>query len=67
LTEESRLDLENNPLNLLNPKSEDEEILLENAPKITKFLKKDSKKHYTSLKEYLDILEVPYKEKASLI
>jgi histidyl-tRNA synthetase len=51
----------------LIPKSEDEEILLEKAPKITKFLKKDSKKHYTSLKEYLDILEVPYTEKTNLI
>jgi len=67
LTEESKIDLENNPLRLLNPKSDDEEILLEKAPKITKFLKKDSKKHYTSLKEYLDILEVPYNEDTSLV
>ena len=67
LTEESKLDLEKNPLKLLNPKSEDEEILLEKAPKITKFLKKDSKKHYEKLKEYLDILWVPYTEDTKLI
>ncbi len=67
LTEESKLDLEKNPLKLLKPKSEDEEILLEKAPKVIKFLKKDSKKHYEKLKEYLDILEVPYIEDTSLI
>ncbi len=67
LSEESLNDLEKNPLALLKAKTEDEEILLEKAPKITKFLKKDSKKHYILLKEYLDILSVPYMEDSSLI
>ncbi len=67
LTEQSLVDLDLKPLNLLKPKSEDEEILLQKAPKIIKFLKKDSKKHYTSLKEYLDILKVEYIEDTTLI
>ena len=48
--------LESNPLRLLDTKVEDEIILANEAPKITKFLKKDSKEHYVKVKEYLDIL-----------
>jgi len=32
-----------------------------------KFLKKDSKAHYNKLKEYLDLLEIPYIEDHTLI
>jgi histidyl-tRNA synthetase len=31
-------------------------ILASQAPKITKFLKKESREHYEKVKEYLDLL-----------
>ena len=37
------------------------------APKISKFLKKESKEHYTKVKEYLDLLGVPYEEDHKLV
>ena len=67
LTQESLKNLENNNLlELLKPKNEDEEILLSSAPKIKKYLKKDSKKHFEKLKEYLELLEIPYLEDENL-
>lgn len=59
--------LESNPLRLLDTKNEDELILAENAPKITSFLKKKSNDHYKKVKEYLDILWVPYEEDHKLV
>lgn len=59
--------LETNPLRLLDTKIEDELILALEAPKIIKFLKKDSKNHYKKVKEYLDILWVPYIEDHKLV
>ena len=59
--------LETNPLRLLDTKVPDEIILAQEAPKITKFLKKDSKQHYTKVKEYLDLLWVPYQEDHKLV
>jgi len=56
LSEESLDSLESDPLSLLKSKSEDEIILAKNSPSIIKILKKDSKKHYTKFKEYLDLL-----------
>lgn len=67
LTEETLENLENHSLDILKPKSEDEKILVENAPKFIKFLKKDSKKYYTQFKEYLDILWVEYIEDNHLV
>lgn len=67
LSAEALKKLESNPLRLLDTKVEDEIILANEAPKITKFLKKDSKEHYTKVKEYLDILWVPYEEDHKLV
>ncbi len=67
LSEEALKKLESNPLRLLDTKIEDEIILASEAPKITKFLKKDSKEHYIKVKEYLDILWVPYEEDHKLV
>ena len=36
-------------------------------PKITKFLKKESKEHYEKVKKYLDLLGVPYEEDHKLV
>lgn len=67
LSEDALRKLETNPLRLLDTKVEDEIILANSAPKITKFLKKDSKEHFEKVKEYLDLLWVPYEEDHKLV
>ncbi|MDP5039028.1 MAG: histidine--tRNA ligase, partial [Candidatus Gracilibacteria bacterium] len=67
LSEDALRKLETNPLRLLDTKIEDEIILANEAPKITKFLKKESKEHYKKVKEYLDLLGVPYEEDHKLV
>ncbi|MBT3727445.1 hypothetical protein HOG21_07500 [bacterium] len=52
---------------LLLSEDEDEKIVASQAPKMTKFLKKDSKAHYAKLKEYLEVLDVPYIENHLLV
>ena len=47
-------------LKLLEPQNEDEEILLDMAPKINEFLSKDSKESFTMLLEYLDTFDIEY-------
>lgn len=59
--------LEHNPLRLLDSKNPEIQELLKIAPKITDFLKKDSRTFYTQVKEYLDILGVPYVEDPTLV
>ncbi len=59
--------LEKNPLRLLDSKNEDVRELLKVAPKMTDFLKKDSLEFYGKVKEYLDILGVPYEEDSTLV
>lgn len=58
---------EDNIISLLSSEDEDEKILAWSAPKITKFLKKDSKAHYEKFKEYLDLLNIEYIEDHTLI
>jgi len=52
---------------LLLSTEENEEILAKEAPAMTKFLKKDSKTHYASFKDYLDLLKIPYVEDHTLV
>lgn len=59
--------LEKNPLQLLESENEDEAILASQAPGITKFLKKESKEHFSKFREYLDMLWIQYKEDTCLI
>ena len=59
--------LEKNPLRLLDSKNPDVQELLKIAPKMTDFLKKDSKEFYDKAKEYLDILGVEYTEDPTLV
>lgn len=67
LTPEGLIKLEHNPLQLFESKDEDERILSSQAPKITKYLKKESREHFAKVKEYLDILNVPYEEDPTLV
>ncbi|EKE29214.1 MAG: Histidyl-tRNA synthetase [uncultured bacterium (gcode 4)] len=59
--------LENNPLRILDSKNPDTQELLKFAPKVTDFLKKESKEFYESVKEYLEILGVDYVEDHTLV
>ncbi len=45
---------------------EDDMILAQSAPPVIKFLKKDTKKHYTNMKMYLDDLGIEYIEDHTL-
>jgi histidyl-tRNA synthetase len=56
LDETDRARLAVNPLRILDSKNEDVRELLKVAPKITDFLKKESKDFYAQVKQYLDIL-----------
>ncbi|MDP2104002.1 MAG: histidine--tRNA ligase [Candidatus Gracilibacteria bacterium] len=56
-----------NPLRILDTKNEDTRELLKVAPKITDFLKKDSREHYDRTKAYLDILGITYEEDPLLV
>lgn len=59
--------LEKNPLRILDSKNPDVQELLKVAPKMTDFLKKDSLEFYNKVKEYLEILEIPYVEDHTLV
>ena len=59
--------LATNPLRILDSKNPDVQELLKIAPKITDFLKGDSKKFYESVKEYLTILGVEFIEDPTLV
>lgn len=59
--------LRTNPLRILDSKNEDVKELLKVAPKITDFLKKESKEFYAKVKAYLDVLGVPYVEDPTLV
>ena len=67
LSSESLELLEKSPMQLLGTEDEDEKILAVQAPSMIKFLKKDSKAHYSKFKEYLDILKIPYIEDHTLV
>jgi histidyl-tRNA synthetase len=56
LDENDLVRLESNPLRLLDSKNPDTIELLKFAPKITEYLKKESKEFYENVKVYLEIL-----------
>lgn len=56
-----------NVLRLLDCKEEDCSILKSEAPILHKSFKKESKTHYSQVKEYLDILGIPYEEDTTLV
>ena len=67
LSENSLENLKIDPILLLLSKNEDEQILAKETPKITKFLKKDSKLHYKKFIEYLELLKIPFIENNTLV
>ncbi len=56
----------NQPLALFLSEDEDDQILAQSAPQVTKFLKKDSKKYFELFKTYLEDLAIEFEENSSL-
>ena len=60
LDEDSLRRLDTNPLRILDSKNKKMEILISNAPKMIDHLDDESKIHFSTLKNYLDSLEIPF-------
>ena len=67
LCEDCRERLEKNPLRVLDCKIDGEKDIIKNAPKTIDYLNKDSLDRYNKLKDYLDLLEIPYEEDERLV
>ncbi|MDD2515755.1 MAG: histidine--tRNA ligase [Candidatus Gracilibacteria bacterium] len=59
--------LEKNPLRVLDSKNPDTRELIKFAPKMTDFLKKDSKEFYEKVKDYLGIFGIEFEEDSNLV
>ena len=60
LDEDSLRRLDTNPLRILDSKNIKMESLISNAPKMIDHLDDESKNHFSTLKNYLDSLEIPF-------
>ena len=67
LDEDSLKRLEKNPLRILDSKNQDLENLIEEAPKIDQSISKESQDKFSSIKNYLEDLEIQYKENPLLV
>lgn len=59
--------LHTNPMRILDCKVDREQSAVKTAPKITDYLNEYSKNYYEEVKQYLDLLNIPYIEDASLV
>ena len=67
LDEDSLKRLEKNPLRILDSKNQDLENLIKEAPKIGKSISKESQEKFSLIKNYLENLEIQYKENPLLV
>lgn len=67
LDEDSLKRLEKNPLRILDSKNQDLENLIKEAPKIDKSISKESQDKFSLIKNYLEDLEIQYKENPLLV
>ena len=67
LDEDSLKRLEKNPLRILDSKNQDLENLIKEAPKIDQSISKESQDKFSLIKNYLDGLEIKYKENPLLV
>ena len=67
LDEDSLKRLEKNPLRILDSKNKDLENLIQEAPKIDQSISKESQDKFSSIKNYLEDLEIQYKENPLLV
>lgn len=67
LSEVSKIRFEKNPLRILDSKEEDDKKIVANAPSLLEYLNENSLRHYQSVKDYLDLLEIEYIENNRLV
>ena len=67
LDEDSLKRLERNPLRILDSKNQDLENLIKEAPMIDKSISRESQDKFSLIKNYLDGLEIKYKENPLLV
>ncbi len=67
LDEDSLKRLEKNPLRILDSKNKDLENLIQEAPKIDQSISKESQDKFSLIKNYLEDLEIQYKENPLLV
>jgi len=67
LDEDSLKRLEKNPLRILDSKNRDLENLIKEAPKIDQSISKESLEKFSLIKNYLEDLEIQYKENPLLV
>jgi len=60
LDADSRRRLDTNPLRILDSKKPDMQALIENAPRLSEYLDKDSQQHFATLKTMLDNMGIKY-------
>ena len=66
-SETSQKRFSENVLRLLDTKSDKEQIILSDAPKISKYYTKDDKKHFEKVKELLQTLRIPFSINSRLV
>ena len=67
LDEDSLKRLEKNPLRILDSKNQDLENLISEAPKIDQSISRESQEKFYSIKNYLEGLQIEYKENPLLV
>ena len=64
---DSKKKLYTNPLRILDSKNDKIQELLQAAPCLSEYIKGSSKKHFETVKECLNLLEIPYKINTRLV
>ncbi|MGI9549369.1 MAG: histidine--tRNA ligase [Bdellovibrionales bacterium] len=67
LSPDSQRRFQENPLRIWDSKEESDQVILEKAPRLMEFLKKDSIEKYQAFKLNLSNLKIPYKENFKLV
>lgn len=67
LSEDSKIRTHKNTLRVLDSKSEQDQKILENAPRLHDYFDEESKKYFEELKYYLDKLSIKYEVNEKLV
>ncbi len=67
LCEDCKNRFEKNPLRILDCKVDASKECMKHAPKMIDYLNETSKNHYEKVKEYLDLMCIPYHENPNLV
>ncbi len=67
LCDDCKARLEKNPLRILDCKIDSATDIIKNAPTTIAYLNEESKERFETLKDYLDILEIPYEVNPQIV